>query len=637
MPMGLSETDLFVRDENAALSSVPSVERPYLSDYLSFHSDIEPYPFVQLWAGIGSGKNTFIENMVNGCVEKHIPKRIVLLITSRKSKVLETLDAEQLDICNKLTNAGNKYDITFNTAYYPDNYRRTINHDGKSYEIIQRSVACTNAAIEKYQQYCYDPNDPVTHLWNRFDVIVWDEIHSLIMDSTYQSAPFHVMQLLRVSFKQMMKHPDQTRCKNIIVMTGTPECLEGVTFPKMTHLLALREQCREVIPKNIYFLDTVQAQRQLKQQLQAGERVIYFSNHVVYADELADTYGIPKAQIVVSFSDQERRKKLKKRCDEEDRKVKKTPKEKKSEENDYERMLNVESCLANTSRLRQDISLFFTTSKNKEGINIKDEDIHHVYIESHSLNDIKQMAGRIRNGAEHVYIITNSEGHKSRELYCEDLLNEWLCIDSKATEEKIETCRHLDAILEKFCQANGLYDLVGNPNSTVRAYDADHPQVGKFIDTTTKRLTYTQFDPLTNRYCFNEYHREARKWEDQERAQFEAGLSEPSKLAALFQNVFPKSTIHFPKSRLQQGIERMENFLQEHPENRFVLEEVEALSREIYLLINDKQLSQLESFPDKNRVFSKIGYQANRFNKNSKHANYHFFRIVPQPPKKNVA
>ena len=48
-------------------------------------------------------------------------------------------------------------------------------------------------------------------------------------------------------------------------------------------------------------------------------------------------------------------------------------------------MESVESCLK-TGRLPDDVDLFITTSKNKEGINIKNEDIEDIktmFIESH--------------------------------------------------------------------------------------------------------------------------------------------------------------------------------------------------------------------------------------------------------------
>ena len=125
--MGLSEADLFALDKDAELPPVPSMERPYISDCISFENDIKPYPFILLWSGIGSGKNTFVEHMVNGCSEKGIPKLIVLLITSRKSKVLETLDADDLDISNRLMNAGSEYDILLNTTHHQTTTAGTLN------------------------------------------------------------------------------------------------------------------------------------------------------------------------------------------------------------------------------------------------------------------------------------------------------------------------------------------------------------------------------------------------------------------------------------------------------------------------------------------------------------------------------
>jgi len=196
-------------------------EKPHLSDAIHYPTDIEPYPFVCLWTGVGAGKNTFIEHMVNGNPEHDIPRLTVLLISSRKSKVIETLNDNNLDISNRFTNAGNLADIRRNTPYDPDFYCHIITVDDCRCEIYQRSLVCTNAAIETYHKYYFDWNDPTTHLWNRFDVIVWDEVHSLVMDSTYQSAPYHVLQLFRETRMRMNQTDNRPRCKHIIFMTGT--------------------------------------------------------------------------------------------------------------------------------------------------------------------------------------------------------------------------------------------------------------------------------------------------------------------------------------------------------------------------------------------------------------------------------
>lgn len=62
----------------------------YLSDAIDYKRDIEPNFFVQIFAGVGSGKNYFIESMIKGTLEG-CPRQTVLLITSRKAKVQETL------------------------------------------------------------------------------------------------------------------------------------------------------------------------------------------------------------------------------------------------------------------------------------------------------------------------------------------------------------------------------------------------------------------------------------------------------------------------------------------------------------------------------------------------------------------
>lgn len=62
----------------------------YLSDAIDYKRDIEPNFFVQIFAGVGSGKNYLIESMIKGEL-KDCPKQTVLLITSRKAKVQETL------------------------------------------------------------------------------------------------------------------------------------------------------------------------------------------------------------------------------------------------------------------------------------------------------------------------------------------------------------------------------------------------------------------------------------------------------------------------------------------------------------------------------------------------------------------
>ena len=73
--------------------------RPYLSDAINYDVDIAPHQFIKIYAGVGSGKNTFIDNLAKGGIIKHadgstVEKQYILLITSRRAKVNEQLNSD---------------------------------------------------------------------------------------------------------------------------------------------------------------------------------------------------------------------------------------------------------------------------------------------------------------------------------------------------------------------------------------------------------------------------------------------------------------------------------------------------------------------------------------------------------------
>lgn len=105
----------------------------YLAELIDYSRDIEPYSFVQIFAGVGSGKNTFIENLIrgdytvraaDGTTKKGKPLT-VLLITSRRAKVNETLSENDLNIGGNIREWDDRYlldsiddpDMFCDTAY----------------------------------------------------------------------------------------------------------------------------------------------------------------------------------------------------------------------------------------------------------------------------------------------------------------------------------------------------------------------------------------------------------------------------------------------------------------------------------------------------------------------------------------
>ena len=55
-------------------------QRPYPSDAINYAIDIAPYRFIKIFAGVGSGKNTFIDNLAKGGIIRHWQKTMKLSI-----------------------------------------------------------------------------------------------------------------------------------------------------------------------------------------------------------------------------------------------------------------------------------------------------------------------------------------------------------------------------------------------------------------------------------------------------------------------------------------------------------------------------------------------------------------------------
>lgn len=247
-----------------------SMNKPLLPAVIDYEQDIEPYPLTMIYSGLGSGKNLFAGCLMIGDLEYDIPKKSVLLITSRKAKVVETLNDNRIDVSKCIGAKRSVRDILRNADFGLNAYRRDIENDPRGWgNIIQRSTACTNAFIEKYLQHVYAPNDPSTHLWNRFDVIIVDEVHSLVTDSTFQFAPFHVWELVKETVRHIVAvrknealSPEQRDpsvekpvCQNVILMTGTPEAVRYMEDIPVLHLLDKMAECRNVAPRNLHFID----------------------------------------------------------------------------------------------------------------------------------------------------------------------------------------------------------------------------------------------------------------------------------------------------------------------------------------------------------------------------------------------
>ena len=126
--------------------------------------------------------------------------------------------------------------------------------------------------------------------------------------------------------------------------------------------------------------------------MENGSRMVYFANTVDGILRVLDevkSYGLSEESIGVSFSNPQKRSKFSKEM--------------------LQKMEIIDKSLRENERIPDDIRLFITTSKNKEGINILNTDIGYVVSEAIDKSSLVQMAGRIRHGLFRLIVLYDAE------------------------------------------------------------------------------------------------------------------------------------------------------------------------------------------------------------------------------------
>lgn len=247
-------------------------------------------------------------------------------------------------------------------------------------------------------------------------------------------------------------------------------------------------------------------------------------------------------------------------------------------------------------------------------------DIHHVYIESHSLTDIKQMAGRIRSGAEHIYIILNSVGHGNNEHRFEQVLTKALC-DERLFSEK---CSSFNTILQKFCIDHRL--------SLADAYRPNGSDISDFINLVKQKFPYVEYDYFSRELRFNAYHKYAREFAAAESKLFNDAADDHPSLVALFQKEFPNTIIHAYISPVETGSAYVQRYLEQHPEKYHPFSEIISIAAHLRELLGSPKRSKKsdgDNVVNPNYYLRKVGFQYERRNKNKSHPNYNLCSLEP--------
>lgn len=523
------------------------MEKPYVSDVINYCRDIEPYGFIQINAGVGSGKSTFINNLIKGYTGKNddgteytVPPKRVLLITSRRAKVNEILNDDSMSIGAYVMEWDNNCPFDDIDEYLKSEMEITAGDSSEGHRVHQRSIACTNAAIEKFLQNNYLPSDTSTHLWQRFDFIVWDEVHSVLADASYQSAPFYVHKLVNRAWSAYNKK--ESTCK-VILMTGSPRILKKFNFPQKGKLIDLMDTCRSVVPQSLSFVDTVEAKKGVLRRLENGERVIYFANHIKTILEFyAELSAELQAVTAFSFTQTER-------LDDSD----------PAQKNLLDRMKATEKEISEKQMLPENVKLLLTTSKNKEGINIWNEDIKAVYVENHAEVDIIQMAGRARKGVKCLYVVTDSGGFGKTEGKWECMFSEdEVPIDALEFPEEhggggikqLNLVEYVNHHFEYLCRKSEI-----NLKDEWRKPTYHYKQAADYIDFIHGKFPYIRYNYLAEKFDFYFDRKQSIDYFDKQAEEYKAASGDKVLLKALAQSWFENILVIWPED-IQSQIDK---------------------------------------------------------------------------------
>lgn len=205
----------------------------------------------------------------------------------------------------------------------------------------------------------------------------------------------------------------------------------------------------------------------------------------------------------------------------------------------------MEKAIADDHLIPDDILLWLTTSRNKEGINIENTDIHHLYVENHIQSDIIQMAGRIREGVNHMYVIVDSQDNHSPEWKGEaDFCHQQLAAIAPSDNSSLDACnRHLKLL----CTRNSITNLFNTRDAQATIYDKKkgYSVLQGYIDYVHDTFPYVRYSYIDNVFRFYKMRETSRTYQGRMLQRFkDAVKEEPEKLQRVFQSWFPTSTVH---------------------------------------------------------------------------------------------
>lgn len=362
----------------------------FISEVLDIDNLIQKYGNkIFIIAGVGAGKSSWVKNVL---AKKPAAEGNVLFITSRRAKVNQDIN-------------GSLFDDRLKIDEHRPVWRTLVTNSKLAYFIMD---------------LCLNENDNDHSLLNqfldRYKYIVIDEVHSLATDSVFAHSSFNVLSFMEYA---------ADLGKNVIAMTGTPQPIINYFIKHKWFKLDLTKQCKYVKPLRINKVIEENVDKQIKTELSADRKVVYFLNNVSqiqsFCERLTKKHrktGEPivdpqnMAIIVAQNRKEELADQLKEILSDRYKDV-------------IDNSVKTYNSIIDQQKIPDFCKILISTSTLREGIDILNENVT-VICENHILSNIIQFAGRTRLGNSVFYVVSDKKQHY---VNADELMYSYACLD----------------------------------------------------------------------------------------------------------------------------------------------------------------------------------------------------------------
>lgn len=292
-------------------------------------------------------------------------------------------------------------------------------------------VAQTYSYFYKYIEYLYTSHPEVLEreykwIWQMFDIIVFDEVHTLMLEASYQDCAPIILGMIKWLAQNKERYPE----KRIVFMSGTPSPVLPMLkkFCGEIYVFNAMSICKCVKPNRIVVIDSRDKTSKIQEIYDTGDKCIDFYNGKVRTLlECVSELDIKYEDVLSLTSKWNESRRFWKSSLNLDEKM------------TVRSMEEAEDIMHVSQMLPDKYKYICSTGAYAEAETWNNEDIHFMFVDSHIGPRVVQCSGRLRKADFTLFIVTGT--YQFRDKLEEELEVCLACKDERIQEDLNEQFR----------------------------------------------------------------------------------------------------------------------------------------------------------------------------------------------------